>query len=76
VSELPGQVPSLSRVEVYLATGMVMAPLGVGPAESNRAAAFASGLTATGVAWSIVGRQLSLESDDERPGAGRVGGAA
>jgi GAF domain/ANTAR domain len=73
------QLASLARVEVYQATGMVMAQLGVGPAEALvrlRAHAFVHGLTASEVAWSIVGRQLSLESDDERPNTGRVGGAA
>jgi len=73
------QLASLARVEVYQATGMVMAQLGVGPAEALvrlRAHAFVHGLTASEVAWSIVGRQLSLESDHERPNTGRVGGAA
>jgi GAF domain/ANTAR domain len=73
------QLASLARVEVYQATGMVMAQLGVGPSEALvrlRAHAFVHGLTASEVAWSIVGRQLSLESDDERPNTGRVGGAA
>ena len=58
---------------------MVMAQLGVGPAEALvrlGAAAFASGFTAGEVAWSIVGRQLSFESDDERPHIGRILGAA
>lgn len=70
---------SMARVEVYQATGMVMAQLGVGPAEALvrlRAHAFANGQTASEVAWSIVGRQLSLESDDERPDTDRIGGAA
>jgi hypothetical protein len=60
------QLTSLSRVEVYQATGMVMVQLDVGPSEAlvrMRAHAFAHGLTAGEVAWSIVGRQLSLESD-------------
>ena len=74
-----GQLTSLARVEVYQATGMVMAQLGVGPAEALvrlRAHAFVAGLTASEVAWAIVGRQLSLESDRERPDPGRTGGAA
>jgi GAF domain/ANTAR domain len=63
------QLASLARVEVYQATGMVMVQLGVGPAEALarlRAHAFAQGLTASQVAWSIVERELSLESDTER----------
>jgi len=63
------QLASLARVEVYQATGMVMAQLGVGPAEALarlRAHAFAQGLTASQVAWSIVERELALEPDNER----------
>ena len=73
------QLGSLARVEVYQATGMVMGQLNVGPAEALvrlRAHAFVHGLTASEVAWSIVGRQLSLEPDDEWPNTGRIGGAA
>jgi hypothetical protein len=72
------QLASLARVEVYQATGMVMAQLGVGPAEALvrlRGHAFANGLTASNVAWSIVDRQLSLESDDRQPGTDRIGGS-
>jgi AmiR/NasT family two-component response regulator len=67
------QLASLARVEVYQATGMVMVQLGVGPAEALarlRAHAFAQGLTASQVAWSIVERELSLESDTERTDPG------
>jgi ANTAR domain len=67
------QLASLARVEVYQATGMVMAQLGVGPAEALarlRAHAFAQGLTASQVAWSIVGRELSLEPDHEQTDRG------
>jgi hypothetical protein len=73
------QRTSLARVEVYQATGMVMAQLGVGPTEALvrlRAYAFANGLTASDVAWSIVERQISLESDAGQPGTDRMGGAA
>ncbi|HZV25768.1 MAG TPA: GAF and ANTAR domain-containing protein [Acidothermaceae bacterium] len=73
------QLGSLARVEVYQATGMVMGQLNVGPAEALvrlRAHAFVHGLTASEVAWSIVGRRLSLEPDDEWPNTGRIGGAA
>jgi hypothetical protein len=63
------QLAALARVEVYQATGMVMAQLSVGPAEALarlRAHAFANDLTASQVAWSIVERELSLEPDNER----------
>jgi hypothetical protein len=66
------QLSSLARVEVYQATGMVMVQLGVGPAEALarlRAHAFANGLTASQVAWSIVERELCLEVDG-RPQSG------
>jgi hypothetical protein len=72
------QLASTARVEVYQATGMLMAQLGVGPAEAVvrlRAYAFTKGLTASDVAWSIVERELSLESDeDERPDTTPIGG--
>lgn len=67
------QLASLARVEVYQATGMVMAQLGVGPAEALarlRAHAFAQGLTSSQVAWSVVERELSLEPDNDRTGPG------
>lgn len=67
------QLASLARVEVYQATGMVMVQLGVGPAEALarlRAHAFAQGLTASQVAWSIVERELSLEPDNQRTDPG------
>ena len=67
------QLASLARVEVYQATGMVMAQLGVGPAEALarlRAHAFVQGLTSSQVAWSIVERQLSLEPDNKRTDPG------
>lgn len=68
------QLSSLERVEVYQATGMIIARLDVGPAEALvrlRAHAFAHGLTASEVAWSIVRRELVLEADDSwrDPGA-------
>jgi hypothetical protein len=55
---------SLERVEVYQATGMVMAQLDVDSVEALarvRAYAFALNLTASEVAWSIVERQLSFD---------------
>jgi hypothetical protein len=60
------QLASLDRMEVYQATGMIIAALGVGPAEALvrlRAHAIATGLTASAVAWEIVERQLLLDSD-------------
>jgi hypothetical protein len=65
---------SLERVEVYQATGMIIARLDVGRAEALvrlRAHAFAHGLTASEVAWAIVRRELVLEADDSwrDPGA-------
>jgi ANTAR domain len=68
------QLAALARVEVYQATGMVMAQLGLGPAEALarlRAHAFAHGRTASQVAWSIVERELSLEPDNDRTDPGR-----
>ena len=61
------QLASLERVEVYQATGMIVAALDVDPAEALvrlRAHAFASGQTASEVAWAIVDRRLSLDADE------------
>jgi hypothetical protein len=61
------QLASLERVEVYQATGMIMAALEVDPVEALvrlRAYAFAQGLTASAAAWAIVERRVSL-SDEE-----------
>jgi hypothetical protein len=58
------QVPSLARVEVYQATGMVMAQLDVSPIIALlrlRAYAFAHRLTATDVATQIIDRTLRLQ---------------
>lgn len=66
------QLASLERVEVYQATGMIMAMLDVGPAEALvrlRAHAYAYGQTASEVAWNIVERRLEL-TDDGPPGSG------
>jgi hypothetical protein len=63
------ELASLSRVEVYQATGMIMGRLNVGPDEALirlRAYAFASDMTASEVAWEIVERRLTL--DDGPPG--------
>ena len=61
------QLASLERLEVYQATGMIMAALDVDAAEALvrlRARAFATGTTAGQVAWSIVERRVSLDSPD------------
>ncbi len=60
------QLASLERVEVYQATGMLMAALGVSPAEALvrlRAHAYANDMTASEVAWAIVERRLRLDAD-------------
>jgi hypothetical protein len=61
------QLASLERVEVYQATGMIMAALKASPAEALarlRGHAYANGLTASDVAWAIVERRLSLVADE------------
>jgi hypothetical protein len=58
------QVASLSRVEVYQATGMIMAQLDLSPAAALvrlRAYAFANELTASEVAQLVTSRSLRLE---------------
>jgi hypothetical protein len=57
----------LTRVEVYQATGMLIAQLDVGPAEALvrlRGYAFAHDRDVNEVAWEIVERKLHLEGDD------------
>lgn len=57
---------SLERVEVYQATGMIMAQLDVDPAQALarlRAHAYAHAMTASEVAWAVVQRRLVLEVD-------------
>ncbi len=59
------QVASLSRVEVYQATGMLMAQLDLSPASALirlRAYAFANELTASEVAQLITSRDLRMEA--------------
>ena len=61
------QLASMSRVEVYQATGMLIGALGVGPTEALlrlRAYAFAHDMTATDTAWAIVEGRLSLDPGD------------
>jgi hypothetical protein len=68
-----GQLASLQRVEVYQATGMIIAAMNVSPTEALvrlRGLAYARGMTASELAWEIVERRVPLaESDDwGRPG--------
>jgi GAF domain len=63
------QLASLERVEVYQATGMIVGALEVGPVEALvrlRAHAIAVGQTASEVAWAIIERRLTLDSDGWR----------
>jgi GAF domain len=69
------QLASLERVEVYQATGMIIAQLDVDATEALvrlRAYAFAEGLTASEAAWAIVERRVVLDADEPGPG-GREG---
>lgn len=66
------ELASFERVEVYQATGMVMAQLGVGATEALirlRAHAFAQEMSASEVARRIVERRLSLERDKPDEGS-------
>ncbi|HUR73861.1 MAG TPA: ANTAR domain-containing protein [Sporichthya sp.] len=61
------QLASLERVEVYQATGMIVARLDVDPTEALvrlRAHAFAHGMTASAAAWAVVNRELVLDADN------------
>lgn len=61
----------LDRVEVYQATGMLVAQLDVDPTEALvrlRAHAIAVGRTAGEVAWDIIERRLVLGRDDDERG--------
>ncbi|MFD1947246.1 GAF and ANTAR domain-containing protein [Nocardioides aestuarii] len=77
--ELPGEVsdpetwPDMDRIEVYQATGMLIAQLDVDADEALlrlRAHAVSTGQTASQVAWGILEGRLRLERDDHG-GAGR-----
>ena len=60
------ELNALSRAEVSQATGMVVAQLGIAPAEALvrlRAHAYSTGRTATDVARDILDRRLRLEAD-------------
>jgi hypothetical protein len=66
-----GRPADIDRIEVYQATGILIAQLDVDPTEAVlrlRAHAIATGQTASEVAWAIVQRRLVLERDDETPG--------
>ncbi len=61
------QLASLERVEVYQATGMIVAALEVSPADALarlRAHAISCSLTASDVAYQILDRSLVLDADD------------
>ncbi len=72
------EVASLERVEVYQATGMLIAQLDVGPAEALvrlRGRAFTTGQTASEVAREILERRLSADRSGawhERRSAGEA----
>ena len=71
------QLASLERVEVYQATGMIIAALDVTPADALirlRAHAIARNVTASDVAYGILDRRIALDDDDWR-GTGDDGGA-
>jgi AmiR/NasT family two-component response regulator len=60
------ELHDLSRTEVSQATGMLVAQLGVEPAEALvrlRAHAYSTGRSATAVARDILDRRLTLEAD-------------
>ena len=60
------QLSSLERVEVYQATGMIIGAWNVSPTEALvrlRGNAYARGMTASELAWSIVGRRITLDDD-------------
>ena len=71
------QLESLERVEVYQATGMIIAALDVSPADALvrlRAHAITHGLTASEVAYRILNRRLVLDRDDWHEAGGDRGG--
>lgn len=68
------ELAALTRVEVYQASGMLVAQLGVSAAEALvrlRGYAFVHNLTASEVAWQIIDRDLRLAND--RPDSDRTG---
>jgi len=70
------ELGSMMRSEVYQATGVLIAQLGVPPAEAMvrlRAHAFATGLSISDIAYQILDHALYLDDDDQqdRPGSER-----
>ena len=70
------ELGSMMRTEVYQATGVLIAQLGLPPGEAMvrlRAHAFASGLTISAVAYQILEHRLYIDADDypDRPGSER-----
>ncbi|WP_134742380.1 GAF and ANTAR domain-containing protein [Nocardioides sp. 503] len=68
-----GRLAEMDRIEVYQATGMLIAQLDVDAAEALvrlRAHAIATGQTASQVAWAIVERRLRLDRDSRGPAGG------
>lgn len=66
-----GDLAEIDRIEVYQATGMLIAQLGVDAGEALlrlRAHAVATGLTASQVAWAVVERRLVLDPDPRHDG--------
>jgi hypothetical protein len=66
------QLASLERVEVYQATGMLISALGIRGTDALmllRGHAVAHDMTASEVAWAIVKRRISLDSDDWQTGS-------
>ena len=69
--EVSDALIEMDRVEVYQATGMLIAQLDVNAAEALvrlRGHAIATGQTASEVAWAILDHGLELERDDVQPG--------
>lgn len=62
------ELESLDRVEIYQATGFLIAQLGISPAEAVvrlRARAFSTDRTASDVAYQILDRSLELDENGE-----------
>lgn len=71
------QLASLERVEVYQATGMIVAAREVSPADALvrlRAHAISRSLTASDVAYQILDRRLVVDQDDWHDTGGDDGG--
>lgn len=69
-----GDLAEADRIEVYQATGMLIAQLGVDAGEAllrMRAHAVATGQTASEVAWAIIERRLVLDADPRPKGRER-----